>query len=224
VTRDQRRLAALWQWIRPQLPLAPGSVLEIGCGSLGGFIPALREAGYRATGIDPEAPEGPDYRRTSFEQFQPSRPAQAVVACTSLHHVADLDTTFDVIARALTPGGVLVVVEWAWERLDEPTGQWCFARLGRDPDEPSWLHTQRDQWRAAGKPWAAFQQQWAAQEHMHRSETILRRLADHFEPRLQGRGPYLFHDLDNTSEADEQAAIDRGHIQATRADFVGVRP
>jgi SAM-dependent methyltransferase len=196
VTRDQRRLAALWQWIRPQLPPAPASVLEIGCGSLGGFVPALRGAGYQAIGIDPGAPEGPDYRRTTFEQCRPSRPAEAVVACTSLHHVTDLDTTLDGISKALAPDGVLVVVEWAWERLDEPTLQWCFARLARDPEEPSWLHTQRDECRAAGQPWAAFQQQWADQEHMHLSETILRRLADHFEPSLQRRGPYLFHDLD----------------------------
>jgi SAM-dependent methyltransferase len=198
-------------------------VLEIGCGSVGGFIPALRDAGYQATGVDPEAPEGPDYRRIRFEQYQPLRPAAAVVACTSLHHVTDLDSTLEGIGRALAPGGVLVVVEWAWERFDEATAQWCLARLARDPEEPSWLHTGLDEWRAAGQPFAAFQAQWADQEHLHRSETILRRLADHFEPRLQRASPYLFHDLDNTTEADEQAAIDTGHIQATRADFVGVR-
>jgi SAM-dependent methyltransferase len=186
--------------------------------------PGAARRRFQAIGIDPGAPEGPDYRRTTFEQYRPSRPAEAVVACTSLHHVTDLDTTLDGISKALAPDGVLVVVEWAWERLDEPTLQWCFARLARDPEEPSWLHTQRDECRAAGQPWAAFQQQWADQEHMHLSETILRRLADHFEPSLQRRGPYLFHDLDNTPEADEQAAIDTGLIQATRADFVGVRP
>jgi SAM-dependent methyltransferase len=224
VTRDQRRLAALWHWIQQQLPPAPATVVEIGCGSNGGFVPALRDAGYGATGIDPEAPEGSDYRRIEFEEYQPLQPAAAVVACTSLHHVTDLDATLDRIAHALAPGGVLVVVEWAWDRFDEPTAQWCFARLARDPEEPSWLHTHRDAWRASGQPWAIFHQQWADQEHMHSSETIQRRLADSFQQRLHRRVPYLFHDLDDTTDGDERAAIDAGRIQATGAEFVGVRP
>jgi hypothetical protein len=33
----------------------------------------------------------------------------------------------------LVPGGVLVVVEWAWERFDEATARWCFARLTPQP-------------------------------------------------------------------------------------------
>jgi SAM-dependent methyltransferase len=58
-----------------------------------------------------------------------------VVACTSLHHVADLDQVLDLIHDTLTPGGVLVVVEWARERFDETTARWCFARLSPAHDE-----------------------------------------------------------------------------------------
>ena len=63
MTLDDRWLAAVWPFARGQLPPAPARVLEVGCGSLGGFVPALLDAGYQAVGVDPEAPEGPDYQR-----------------------------------------------------------------------------------------------------------------------------------------------------------------
>ena len=59
----------------------------------------------------------------------PSRPADAIIACTSLHHVADLDRVLNLAAAALVPAGVLIVVEWARKRFDEATAEWCFARL-----------------------------------------------------------------------------------------------
>src|SRR5918995_1289924 len=115
---DRRWLAAQWTFVRAHLPAAPARVLELGCGPLGGFIPALRSAGYTAVGVDPEAPDEPGYHRIGFEDYRPPQPVDAVVACTSLHHVADLDRVLDHIQRALTSGGVLVVVEWARERFD----------------------------------------------------------------------------------------------------------
>jgi SAM-dependent methyltransferase len=131
MTPDERWLTALWPSVRAPLPPPPARILEIGCGPLGGFVPMLRDGGYAATGIDPEAPEGTDFRRVGFEDYLPSRPADAIIACTSLHHVADLGRVLDLAAAALVPAGVLVVVEWARERFDEATAGWCFARLPR---------------------------------------------------------------------------------------------
>jgi hypothetical protein len=87
---DELWLAAGWPLVRAGLPAAPARVVEIGCGPLGGFVPVLRSAGYDAAGVDPEALEGPWYNRAEFERYEPPRPAHALVACTSLHHVADL--------------------------------------------------------------------------------------------------------------------------------------
>jgi hypothetical protein len=55
---DDPWLAAVWPFARDQLPLAPATVLEVGCGTLGGFVPVLLDAGYQAVGVDPEAPDG----------------------------------------------------------------------------------------------------------------------------------------------------------------------
>jgi SAM-dependent methyltransferase len=222
---DDGWLAAVWPFVHSRLPSAPATVLEIGCGPLGGFIPALRRGGYRAVGVDPEAPEASGYHRIEFEQYQPPRPLDAVVACTSLHHVADLDEVLDHVDAALAPGGVLVVVEWAWERFDEATARWCFARLAPpSPEaEPDWLHQHRDKWAASGQSWDAYFRAWTTQEGLHAGEAIVGGLDARFDRRLRGSGPYFFADLADTTQADEQSAIDAGNIQATGIWYAGQR-
>ena len=85
-----RWLAAVWPFVRGQLVPSPARVLEVGCGSLGGFVPALLDGGYDAIGVDPEAPEGSNYQQVELERYDPAWPVECVVASTSLHHVADL--------------------------------------------------------------------------------------------------------------------------------------
>ena len=212
----------MWQFVRGQLPPPSARVLEIGCGPLGGFVPALLRDGYRAVGIDPEAPEALHYHRVKFEEYEWPQPADVVVACTSLHHVADLDKILDRIAAALVPGGELVVIEWAWELFDEATARWCFDRLSpTPPGESGWLHRCRDEWISSGQSWARWKQGWAKQEGLHQGQEILRGLDARFERRLTAHGPYFFCDVDNTGEADEQAAIDTGQIAATRIQYTG---
>lgn len=63
-------LAANWRFVVDALPAAPARVVEIGCGSEGGFVPRLRADGYDAVGVDPEAPAGPErYHRVEFERL-----------------------------------------------------------------------------------------------------------------------------------------------------------
>jgi SAM-dependent methyltransferase len=225
MTSDERWLAAMWPFVRAWLPPPPARVLEIGCGLLGGFVPALLGAGYDAVGVDPEAPDAPNYHRVEFEQYQPPQPVDCVVACTSLHHVGNLDVVLDQVAASLVPDGPVVVVEWAWERFDEATARWCFDRLApADPAaEPPWLHRRREDWVAAGQPWEACCREWAAQEGLHTGQAITRALDARFDRRLHVVGPYFFADLLDISEPDEQAAIDAGQIQATGIRYAGRR-
>jgi SAM-dependent methyltransferase len=194
-------------------------VVEIGCGPIGGFVPMLHASGYDAVGVDPEAPEGPEYRRVRFEDAEFEHSVDAVVACTSLHHVADPERVLDRIVEILRPTGALVVVEWAWEAFDERTAAWCFERLEREGD--GWLHRRRDEWARSQEKWAVYLRDWATREGLHRGETLLRELDRRFDRLFLEHGPYFFSDLPATSEAEERAAIAAHRIRAARIDYLG---
>jgi SAM-dependent methyltransferase len=212
----------MWPVVRSFLPGPPARIVEIGSGPLGGFVPMLRSRGYDAVGVDPNAPEEADYRRIEFENAEPFSGLDAVVASTSLHHLADPGRVLDRVASALAPGGIVAVVEWDWEAFDEPTAEWCFQRLG-SAEESGWLHRRRDEWMASGEPWSDYVSGWAQEERVHSAETLLRLLGERFRRNHLAKGPYFFPDLAETTAADELAAIQAGLIRATRVDYVGQR-
>lgn len=221
----ERWLAATWPQVHAWLPPAPADVLEIGCGPLGGFVPWLLQEGYAAVGVDPEAPPGPNYRGIRFEEYAPTRAVDAVVASTSLHHVDDLGEVVDRIASVLQPGGVLVVIEWAWERFDEATARWCFARLSppvRDDDQ-SWLHRHQERWASSGRSWSEYWRGWTEEEGLHPGDGIISALEERFDRQAAQHRPYFFPELDGTQADDERDAIAAGSIQATGITWVGRR-
>jgi SAM-dependent methyltransferase len=179
----------------------------------------LRSSGYEAVGVDPEAPKGADYRRVEFENVEPFGEVDAVVASTSLHHVGDPGQVIERVAATLAPSGMVVVIEWNWERFDKATAEWCFQRLGSD--EEGWLRHRRDEWVALGQPWSVYVREWALKEHLHAATTLLGLLDERFKREHLADGPYFFPDLAETTEADELAAIKAGEIRATRVDYVG---
>jgi SAM-dependent methyltransferase len=223
VTPGERWLAVNWPFVRSWLPAASARVVEVGCGPLGGFVPMMEAAGYQATGVDPEAPPGPSYRQALFEDCAVPGLLDAIVACTSLHHVADLSAVLDLVAQALVPGGRVVIVEWARERFDEATARWCFDRLPGPDDDPGWLHRRQAEWRQSGQRWDAFLRSWADAEGLHPGQDILDELDARFDCQVVACGPYFFPDLAGTSDADEQAAIDSGLIQPNRIQYAGRR-
>jgi SAM-dependent methyltransferase len=204
------------------MPSPPATIVEIGCGRHGGFVPMLLESGYEAIGIDPVAPEGEAYRRIEFERSDLPAELDAVVACTSLHHVADPSAVVDRIADALTPGGMAIVVEWDWESFDEPTARWCFERLG-PPEGEGWLWRHHAEWKASGQGWEDYLHSWTQGHGVQSARRVIRELDRRFERVWCERGPYLFVELANTTEADELDAIEAGRIQAARIDYVGRR-
>jgi SAM-dependent methyltransferase len=72
--------------------------------------------------IDPEAPEGPIFRRTTIEGFDEPGRFDAVVASLSLHHVHDLGAALDKLRRL--SDGALILNEHAWDRLEPMTPEW----------------------------------------------------------------------------------------------------
>jgi len=191
------------------VPSPPARVLEIGCGQ-GALALELAQAGYEVVAIDPEAPEGPIFRRVSLEDFDEPGPFATVVASLSLHHIEDLPAALDKIGALLSPDGVLVLGEFAHDRLDEATAGWFWGqrRAGGTaaPDSPSELSAE-----------------WAAEhEGLHGYERMSRELGLRFRERHFSWEPYLYRLLDGVAdEASERSLIESGAIQAIGFRYVG---
>lgn len=207
----------------------PARVLEVGCGT-GDLAHTLDRTGHSVTAIDPRAPEGSIFRRVGIEEFSEPGTFDHVVAILSLHHVEDIGGALDKMAGLLRAGGTLVVVEFAWDRIDSTTAEWALARLpgASASGKHSWLerccrrraHAGGDQ---VGHLHAeAHAAGWAGEEGLHGSGRMREEIARRFVERFFSWWPYLYPDLDDdTSEADELAAIEAGKISATSFCYVG---
>jgi SAM-dependent methyltransferase len=214
-------LAATWPFIRGQLPSPPARVIELGCGRFGGHVPALIHAGYEATGVDPEAPEGDAYRRTTFEDYGPEDPADAVIASVSLHHVADPGVALDHVGEVLRPDGALIVIEWILEDFDEAAAQWCFRHQAREPG--GWLDQLREHWAESGLSWGAFFGGLLEEHGLHPAGVIRRELDARFTATHLSTGPYYFSELLDADAAAEQGAIEAGQLRAGCLRYAGRR-
>ena len=221
--------SAIWQRHVEEFVLGligdpPARVLEVGCGE-GELARALVRAGHCVTAIDPRAPEGPIFRRARIEEFSDPALFDHIVASLALHHVEDLGIALGNIADLLRAGGTLIVIEFAWDRIDGATAQWALEHLppASPSEKPPWLgrmgakeshiHGDHAEARFAG---------WAGEEGLHDSRQVRAELERHFVERHFEWVPYLYPDLDDgVSEAEESAAIDAGIINATGFRYVG---
>ena len=179
-----------------ELPPAPARLLEVGCGS-GALAHALAEAGYEVLAVDPDAPEGPLFRRMRIEVVDSTDTFDAVVAQLSLHHVADLGTALDKVVDLLGPQGRLVIDDFGWERLDE--------RAAEDVGIPF------DEWREE-------------HEHLHTAEAMLAEMDARFARRSFSWEPFLFREGRGVmDEARERTLISEGRLPAIGFRYVGRR-
>ena len=191
-------------------------MLEVGCGE-GKLARALADAGWDVLAIDPAAPDGPIFRRLKLEDVDEPAAFDAVVAVRSLHHVRNLEAGLDRIRELLRPSGVLVLDEFAWDRLDGPTAEWfhgqqrALVAAGRLPHAPASVDDCRREWE---------------EEHvgLHGYEAMRAALDERFTERSFEWLPYLYSLLDGVAgEALERTLIEADAIQPTGFRYVGVR-
>jgi ubiquinone/menaquinone biosynthesis C-methylase UbiE len=183
----------------------PARVLEVGCGD-GNLARALDAAGFGVLAIDPQAPQGPIFRRTTLEELDESGQFEGAVARYSLHHIESLDLALDRISSLLTPQGRLVIEEFGWDRLDQPTAKW----YGQQQGEPS-AESVLAEWRT---------------EHqgLHGYAEMRRALDERFNETSFEWQPYLYRCLERDDlEPSEREAITRGEIRAVGFRYVGNR-
>jgi SAM-dependent methyltransferase len=131
--------AELWEFVERWLPEPPVRVLDVGCGP-GESTRRLRELGHEAIGVDPEAPAEPGFTRSTLESFHDPHPFAGAVAIRSLHHLNDLDTGVDVLARSLAEGAHLILFEFVVESVDDAAREWLRARSLVEPIKESHVH------------------------------------------------------------------------------------
>jgi SAM-dependent methyltransferase len=209
------------------LPSSLARVLVIGCGE-GALARRMAAAGYEVTAIDPNAPEGPIFEQTTIEEFTTSERFDACVAVLSLHHVDDLDAAVAKITQLLDDRGTLITVEFAWDRFDEATAAWCLHHLTAAEDNEGWLDHRYTEWREAASrgravSFADHMREWGTAEGLHPSGALLTALRAHLDEISFAWTPYLYPNLQDTTEDEEAALIEAGRILATGFRFVGAR-
>jgi SAM-dependent methyltransferase len=185
-------------------------VLEVGCGH-GRLARELDDLGYRVVAIDLVAPEGAIFQAVSLEEFADVARFDAIVASRALHHIPDLTGAIAKLHRLLVPEGRLIVVEHAFERLDEPTADWYLEqRRAKGAHAPSSLQ--------------ACLAEWEADHAGLHSYTAMRRELDlRFTERWFAWTPSLYLELGEALEGEERRLIEAGSIQATGFQYVGER-
>jgi hypothetical protein len=196
-----------------QLPPAPGRVLEIGCGRDGGLVEDLAARCYEVLGVDPEAPEGSRFLRTTFQDARDTllrAEWDAVVAGRVLHHVHPLGEGLDLLA-SVAP--LLLVDEFAVDRIDAAAREWyerqhsLLRAAGMEPYGPSHL----DEWRVH-------------HSGLHPHAVLLDALRARYEERTLEWVPYLHRWLNGpSSEAVERSLVDAGAIPAIGYRWAGYR-
>jgi hypothetical protein len=196
-------------YAQSQLPRPPARVLEVGCGHEGGVAPELAAAGYEVLAIDPEAPEGPLYRRVTLEELDEPGPFDAAVAGRVLHHVHPLGPALDKLA---TLASLLVLDEFAWNHMDEPTVEWyegqhrLLTAAGRKPKGPANL----DEWRCR-------------HADLHPFETLRAEIDARYQERHFEWRPYFYRWLEGpATETLEEGLIAAGAIRPIGFFYAGV--
>ena len=178
-------------------------MLEVGAGD-GELSVALAAAGYDVVAIDP-ASEAENVRPVALHELdEPAASFDAACAVVSLHHVEPLEESF-AAARASSsrPGGVLVIDEVDFDRVDERAARWWLEQRA---------DTEHDVETVLG-----------VRAHMHPVARLREALAPWFELGEPVRGPVPVPLGHASRRARRGGAADRGrraagHGRAARRD------
>jgi SAM-dependent methyltransferase len=200
--------AAVTTFVRAALPEPPARVLEVGAGA-GELAAALTVAGYDLVAIDP-AGQSPEVRAVSLHELdEPAASFDAAVAIVSLHHVEPLTESFRRLGELVRPGGLLIVDEIDFERLDERAARWLIEHRGAAGHE---THSDPQQLVAAHRA------------HLHSLAIIRETLGEWFDVGEPVRGAYLHRwELPPGLREPEEELIAAGRLPATGARLIGTR-
>jgi SAM-dependent methyltransferase len=198
-------------FLRDHLP-RPASLLEVGAGE-GHLTARLRAAGWNVTAIDRSADavaaarsEGIDITRAEFLGFE-GGPYDIVLFSRVLHHIQPLERAVEHAASLLSPSGLVVAEEFAWERMDLVTAEWHEQRMIEFRDR-AWSNTSPADLGTAD-PLGRWKRHHQEIHHVHGGDDLARALERRFDVVHSERAAYLYRylcaDLLDTESAVEAA-------------------
>ncbi|MCZ6815695.1 MAG: class I SAM-dependent methyltransferase [Planctomycetota bacterium] len=188
------------EFVRLHLP--PGSVriLEVGCGD-GAVAARLERSTAAVVAIDADEDSvraarkrGVDARRADWPEFEDGV-FDAVLFVRSLHHISPLNAAVRRAAEHLSPGGRVIVEDFAFDTCDRRTAQWFQDRLRRIPDESFKSadgHSFAQRARSAADPLAAWREDHARHGKLHTAAELRSALDGCFDRVEEWTAPYLF--------------------------------
>ncbi len=193
------------------LPPPPARVLEVGAGG-GAISRALARRGYEVTALDEgsEASARADgspvaWVAADFHHYEPDRPFDAVLFTRSLHHMPPLDRALIRARGALTPGGVLLAEEFAFDRVNVHTARWLYD-LESVLVAAGLVTPPAPEHAAERRPLARWRQEHISDPPLASGHDMLAAARERFELGTVEEAPYLYRYLAERMRADEPAA------------------
>jgi SAM-dependent methyltransferase len=193
-------------WIRTRSPAENCHARLYACSkSAAGAVSSpgsLRPMAMASLAIDPRAPKGPMFRRTTLEELRDEGPFDAALASLALHHVDDLDVALDKLHSLLRRDAPLVRTRFrlgSRRRINGGLGLRATGSRGR-----------RAEWRAE-------------HEHLHGFDAMPPALEARFRQRSFAWGPHLSEYEPSEGDAgEERRLIESGEIRAVGFVYVGL--
>jgi SAM-dependent methyltransferase len=206
-------------FLRRVLPPAPVRLLEVGCGD-GAVSRALAAAGYEVTGLD-ESIARPDgeaaapaqdgagevhWVEADFLYYEADDRYDVVLFTRSLHHIAPVEAALGRAHAALSPGGLVVAEEFAFDRVNIQTARWLYdlesiliatGLLAEENPEAA---------DAEGNPLGRWRREHAGDPPLPTGHAILATAREHFELTAVEEAPYLYRYLCDRLEPTESGA------------------
>jgi 2-polyprenyl-3-methyl-5-hydroxy-6-metoxy-1,4-benzoquinol methylase len=123
-----------YDFVKRFLPSEGGRLLEVGCGA-GELAACLVKDGYAVVAIDSDRDSivaaqrlGVDARIATWPDFNGGQ-FDAVLFTRSLHHIHPLDESVRRAANSLADGGRIIVEDFAYDSVDDPTLRWFLSAI-----------------------------------------------------------------------------------------------
>ena len=117
-------------FLERHLPPPPARLLQVGAGD-GAVALALARRRYAVTALDEAPPPERDdalleWIEAEFAHFAPNEPFDVVLFADVLHALQPAGRTLDRALAALSPGGLLLAEELAFDRVNVHTARWFY--------------------------------------------------------------------------------------------------